>query len=191
GGWGWRGGGDRVVGGGAAHRRESRQAARRRRLRLVATLRGVSWLVGTVVLVAVAGGTLDWWLHLPGLVRALILTGLLAGAGAIVYLHLIQPLRQPADDLSLALRVECDYPERNDCLASTVQFLQQPETPDAAASKSLREAAVRQALHKAAGCDFNRTVNSQGVRLACMGMIALLALGVGLVAWQPDAAATA
>jgi hypothetical protein len=91
----------------------------------------------------------------------------------------------------LALRVEGEYPELNDCLASTVQFLQQPETADASASKTLREAAVMQALHKAAGCDFNRIVNSQGVRLACVGMIAVAALGVGLVVWQPDAAATA
>ncbi|OAI46427.1 hypothetical protein AYO44_11390, partial [Planctomycetaceae bacterium SCGC AG-212-F19] len=172
------------------HPLAGRLGALRRRLRLVATLRGVSWLVGAVVLIAVVGGALDWWLHLPGLIRALFLTGLLASAGTIAYLHLIQPLRQPTDDLALALRVEAAYPELNDSLASTVQFLQQPEAADQG-SATLRQAAVRQALGKASGCDFNRIVNSQGVRLACLAMIALAALAVGLVVWQPEATATA
>ena len=97
-----------------------RLAALRRRLRLVVTFRGVAALVALVLLVLVLGGLLDWRVHLPDLVRALILAGTLGGAGYVAYCHLIRPLWTNADDLSLALRVEERYPVLNDALASAV-----------------------------------------------------------------------
>ena len=47
-------------------------------------------------------GLFDWLLnlgniYLPGELRALFLVGILSGAGYIVYQHLLQPLRTPAD----------------------------------------------------------------------------------------------
>src|SRR6516225_1851279 len=103
-----------------------RLAALRRRLRFVVTLRGVSSLFVLILSVLLLEGLLDWWLHLPGLIRAFFLTGILAGGGCVAYRYLLEPLRQRDDDLSLALRVEADYPELNDALASTVQFLGEP-----------------------------------------------------------------
>src|SRR5262245_19869261 len=83
----------------------NRFAALRRRLRFVATVRGFSWLFAALVLILVAGGALDWWLHLPGVVRAVFLVAALAGGGVIAARYLIGPLSQPTDDLALALRV--------------------------------------------------------------------------------------
>ncbi len=104
-----------------------RLAGLRRRLRLVASFRGLNWLLTAVLTTAVLVGLADWQWHLPGLVRAFALSGLLAGAGVILQRFLFRPLSAPTDDLSLALRVEERYPALNDALASTVQFLARRE----------------------------------------------------------------
>src|SRR5262249_44248552 len=148
-----------------------RLAGLRRRLRFVATFRGTSWLLTTVLATVVVVGLADWRWHLPGLVRAVALTGLLGAAGMIIHRLLLRPLSQPADDLSLALRVEERYPILNDALASTVQFLK-GAAPDGE-SLSLRREAVRRAMSKADGCDFSRVVDSRGLRTA--GLCSLLA----------------
>src|SRR3954452_13219295 len=79
---------------------KQRLAALRRRLRFVATFRGGAWLAAVVLFALFGGGLLDWALHLPALVRACILAGLLTGAGVVVYRLLFRPLSQPTDDLS-------------------------------------------------------------------------------------------
>ena len=163
----------------------------RRRLRRIALVRGVSCLVLAGISIIVAVGALDWLLHLPGLVRAVFLSALLACIGVIVHRFLIQPLRQPSDDLSLALKVESEYPELNDCLASTVQFLEQGPQAGQGDSATLRRAAVTQTLSKTRECDFNRIVDSRGVRVAGFFMVLAAILAGALVLWQPEAAATA
>jgi hypothetical protein len=173
------------------HPLAKRLAALRRRLRVVATVRGLSWLFAVLALILIAGGALDWWLHLPGVVRAIFLVGALAGGGIIACRYLIVPLSQRNDDLALALRVENEYPELNDCLASTIQFMQQPGEPDTAASASLRQAAMRQAMIEAGDCDFNRIIDSRGIRLAVLSVFVAAGLVIGLLLWQPAAAATA
>src|SRR5487761_128927 len=97
-----------------------RLAALRRRLRVVATVRGAGLLLTVVLAAAVVAGLLDWRWHLPALVRAIVLVGTLAGGILIAYRYLFSPLSAPSDDLSLALRVEEQYPALNDALASTV-----------------------------------------------------------------------
>src|SRR5262245_35085731 len=173
-----------------------RLAALRRQLRFVVTLRGLSWLIVLVVGIITLAGLLDWWLHLPGVVRALCLTGALAGGGCVAFLYLFQPLQKRDDDLSLALQVESQYPELNDCLASTVQFLHQPAGDSDAVSQTLRQAAIGQALRQTHGCDFNRIVNGRGVRLACLSVIGVCLAAAGLpgaspVRGRPGGAATA
>src|SRR5581483_6771055 len=83
-----------------------RLAALRRRHYLVATVRGVGWLLAVLVATAVVAGVLDWRWHLPGLVRAVFLVGAVAGAAIIAVRYLFRPLTARADDLALALRVE-------------------------------------------------------------------------------------
>ena len=77
--------------------------------------------------------------------RGVILTGLLTGAGIIVYRMLVKPLSEPTDDLSLALRVEERFPSLNDALASTMQFLERGDAGGPQGeSQSLRRETVRQ-----------------------------------------------
>ena len=141
-----------------------RLAALRRRLRHTAIIRGVSWILLFTAVVAVAVGALDFVLPLPSLVRAGVLVGWLVGAGLLAWHFLVRPLSERCDDLSLALRIEQRFPALNDALASTVQFLDAP--PAGGDSASMRREAVKRALGKAAGCDFNRVVDGRGLRTA-------------------------
>src|SRR5947209_18088541 len=127
---------------------QRRLAALRRRLRLVVTFRGVSWVFALVFLAAAVAGLVDWRLpgHLPSLVRALLLTGTLGAAGYVSYRFLFGPLGAPANDLSLALRIEAHFPVLNDALASAVQFLENSADVERSSSPSLRREAVQRAL---------------------------------------------
>src|SRR5262249_35189814 len=113
---------------------QTRLAAVRRRLRVVATFRGVCWLLSLLLLAAALAGLLDWRTHLPSLVRAVWLVAALSGAGYIAYRYLLRPLTERTDDLTLALCVEARHPALTDALASAVQFLEEPETSDRSGS---------------------------------------------------------
>ncbi|MFO0881150.1 MAG: hypothetical protein U0840_27825 [Gemmataceae bacterium] len=161
----------------------------RRRMRMVALIRGLGWLVLCVLATVLAAGLLDYRFHLPGLVRAFLLIGLLVGTSLVALRYLIQPLAQPVDDLALALRIEERYPLLNDGLASTVEFLQR--TPPEGESASMRGEAVRRTLGKVAGLDFHRVIDAQGLRTAVAGAAAALAAAVLLGLLYPTLAATA
>lgn len=156
---------------------QSRLAAFRRQLRYVMTVRGICWLSAVVLVGTTVAGLLDWRLHLPGLVRAGLLVGLLGGAGIVGYRLLLLPWRDRTDDLSLALRIERYYPGLNDALASTIQFLQQPTDSDQCGSPSLRQRAVELALQRVRAYDFGRVIDRRGLRRAGLACV----LGLGLV----------
>src|SRR4051812_37915483 len=99
-----------------------RLADLRRRMRLVAAGRGAARLAALVLGAATAVALLDRGLHLPALVRALALVGLIAGTALAVERWLRRPWRELRDELAIALRVEDHFPAFNDALASTVQF---------------------------------------------------------------------
>ncbi len=131
----------------------------RRHLRRSTWLRGITLLVALLLSSLLLAGLLDWMLHLPGVVRAVFLAGILAGSGILVYRFLYQPLSQRVDDLTLALRIEDHYPSLNDSLASTIEFLNQAEQGIPGESPSMRREAVRRALATAESCDFERIVD--------------------------------
>ncbi len=167
-----------------------RLAGLRRRLRLVATVRGAGLLLTVVLAAAVVAGLLDWRWHLPDLVRAIVLVGTLAGGTLIAFRFLFQPLTAPSDDLSLALRVEEEYPALNDALASTVQFLERGARSDSS-SAALEREAVKRALVRAAGCDFGKVINKRGVMWAGLSGGVLTALAAALMVLTPTLALTA
>lgn len=167
-----------------------RLSALRRRLRLVATVRGTGLLLTVLLATAVVAGLLDWRWHLPALVRAVVLIGSLAGGIIVAYRYLFRPLSAPSDDLSLALRVEEEYPSLNDALASTVQFLERGSRADSSSAVLVREA-VKRALGRAAGCDFGKVVNKRGLVSAGASGSVFAALTVALTVLWPTLASTA
>ena len=167
----------------------SRFAGLRRKLRLVVASRGLGWLVASVLLTFVGVGSIDYKIHLPGLVRAVALVAVLAGVGVLLYRFLFRPLSQPTDDLSLALRIEDRYPVLNDGLASTVQFLDQHgETGD---STGMRREAIRRTLGKVAGLDFDRVIDGRGTRSAVVAALVSLGLVIPTTVLWPALAGTA
>src|SRR5207249_9438748 len=126
---------------------QSRLAALRRRLRLVVSLRGVCTALAALLLGVLAYGLFDWFcfrvlgLETWSLLRAGALLVTVAAAGLLGYLLLLKPLRSTTDDLSLALRVEEQYPILNDSLASTVQFLEKSPA-EGGVSPALQQEAV-------------------------------------------------
>ena len=146
-----------------------RLAGLRRRLRLMATVRGMNWLVGLVLATAVGASWIDWVHPLPSLVRALILVAALSGAGYVTYRFLVRPLWARMDDLTLALRVETLDPSMTDSLASAVQFMEQPEGADQSGSPGLRRAAVKQALRQAQDVDFKKVAGNPGWNMIRLG----------------------
>lgn len=174
----------------ADHPLRRRLARLRRRLRLVATARGVGWLLGLVLAVVLVTGILDYQFHLPGLVRALVLVGLLAGAAALFVRSLLLPLAEPVDDLALALRIEDRYPLLNDALATTVAFLDRTRPPEGE-SASMRREAVRRTLARVEGLDFSRVVDARGVGWAVMLAVICVAVAAIVTVLAPHLAATA
>lgn len=168
-----------------------RLAGLRRRMRSVVTLRGLGWLLAIVLGAFLAAGALDWRFHLPSVVRAVVLIGTLGGAGYVAYRHLFLPLRIPADDLSLALRVEERYATLNDSLASTVEFLEQADDSEQHGSPTLRREAVRRALRRIEGYDFGRVIDRRGLPGAVLGAVVCGALAVIVSVLFPGTARTA
>ena len=166
-----------------------RLAALRRRMRRTAILRGASWLLLSTAVVAVAACYLDSVVALPSLARAGVLVAWLVNCGLLTWFFLVRPLSQRCDDLSLALRIEQRFPALNDALASTVQFLGTPTAEGDSAS--LRREAVKRALGRAQGCDFNRVVDRRGLRSA-VGLAGVASVGaLALLAFFPAAAFSA
>lgn len=163
----------------------------RRKLYLVLGARGIFAVLGLLLGAGILAGLLDWWLILPSMVRAFLLAAILTGAGLLAFTLLLQPLMAPKDDLTLALRVEEEFPELNDALGSTVQFLKQPDNSELAGSMAMRSRAVQQALSRSDKCDFGRILDRTGA-MAAIGIFVVVAGLVGYFLFRfPDYSVTA
>ncbi len=155
-----------------AHRLHLRLAFLRQYFRLQVIWRGACVLAALVVGAALLACLADWVVDLPSLVRALLLVSILGAAGFIVYRYFLVQLARPCDDLSLALQIEAHYPELNDALASTVQFLQQPDGSPTAGSESMRNAAIQRTIQDAEKCDFNKILDRRGLMWVTLAAVA-------------------
>lgn len=165
-------------------------AVLRRQLLRVTWLRGVTVVLALLLPAVLVAGMLDWFLHLPGVVRAVLLTGILTGSAILAYRFLYLPLGRRVDDLTLALRIEEYYPSLNDSLASTIEFLNQAEQGVPGESPALRREAVRRALASAASCDFQRVVDRRGLLGSSLAALAAANLVWPLFLFVPALAST-
>lgn len=155
-----------------------RLLALRRRLRFQIAWRGLCALVGLVVGAAVLAGLADWFLELPSLIRSLALVSILGASGLVAYRTLIMPLATRCDDLALALQIEAHYPELNDALASTVQFLEETTESPLSGSPVMRKFAIKRTLALTEDCDFNKVLQGRGILWVTVGaLIAVAAAG--------------
>ncbi len=155
-----------------------RLAALRRRVRVLEGWQGVCALVTLVVGAVVLVGLLDWAVQLPSFIRGIFLVGIVGGSALVAYRYLLKPLRSPCDDLTLALRIEKEFPDLNDSLASTVQFLSEPaDSPGAASSsEAMRKKAVQQTMSRADQYDFGRIVSYRPALILGVSVLAVAAV---------------
>ena len=162
------------------HTLQHRLASVLRRWRFMVVTRGVSAIAALVVGAAALVGLADWLVHLPSLVRAYCLVAILGSAGYIAFRWLVVPFWRRCDDLSLAIQIEDAYPELNDSLASTVQFLEDEKMPGSA---SMRHKAIDRAIDATADLDFGRILDRRGLLYCFLAMLAAVAVG-GHFAWH-------
>ncbi len=162
----------------------------RRRYQVVTFFSGAFAATAFVLGLATAVGLFDYGNHMPRLLRASALVGMLAGSGFLIYRLLIHPLARKSDDLSLALRIEAKFPELNDALASTIQFLDQPDAPSGG-DKKMRERAIEKATLQAASFDFHAILDYRFLGLSALAVVAALAAGAHFLYYEPDLTRTA
>jgi hypothetical protein len=164
----------------------SRLASLRHRLRFVVTVRGGCAAAAVLLVCVCVAGLFDFGVYRVlkvetwSLLRAAFLVGTLILTGGVAYWFLWRPLSLRTDDLSLALRVEQQYPVLNDALASTVQFLEQQAQGKTAVSPALQKEAVQRALRLAQGCDFHKAIDARGLVWSVVSLMLAVLLGLVL-----------
>jgi hypothetical protein len=148
------------------------------RLRRIVVLRAASWLC--LITIAFLGGLafLDYRFQLPSLVRALGLATYLVAMPILIRRWIIRPLAGSGDRVQIALRVERAYPDFNDALVSAVEFMDTEPTLRAN-SVAFRKMAIRRAARKSERYEFDRAVDSRGLRRSLAAGLA----GIALVVW--------
>ena len=160
------------------------------RLRRVILVRSGAWLIVLGMLFIGGLAFVDHQFHLPALVRGLGLVVFLVGLMLLVRRWILRPLDGSSDPVSMALRVERAYPEFNDSLVSAVQFMTQ-DPGDRRTSPGLRKAAIRRAARKAERYEFDRVVDSRGLKRSILAAIVVCGAAAWLVSSAPDAARAA
>src|SRR5581483_5796 len=142
--------------------------------------RGVMTVAAAALGAVVVLGLLDRAVHLPAVLRAAALVGLIAAGLLYLRRRVVRPLRELNDDVALAIRVEEHFPTLNDALASTVQFERHP-----AGSAALRQATRRYAVREAEDCDFRDLLDRHPVRRPVAALAVAVAAALPLAALYP------
>ncbi len=172
-------------------RLELRIATLRAQVRRLLVLYGLSWVVGLALPVIIVLGLADWAIHLDSAVRLAALIGLIGLGAWLIVRYVITPLIVRFGDLDIALRIEERWPELNDRLTSTVQFLQITETAERVGSAALREATIRQTVEATHAIDFREVIERRPVFRALGLASASVLAGLLVVATTPDLSAIA
>lgn len=153
----------------------------RRRARIMASGQGlfeVAWMAGAAVLGA---GVLDYLIHLPGILRLLVLLAVAAFVLHGLVQRVLRPLyaRVPLD--VIAARVEQLNPRLQDRLRSALTFAE----GDVPGSKALQESVLRESLDEMSAVDMAGVTDARPLRKAALMLLPVLLLGLGMLWWQP------
>ena len=135
------------------------------------------WTFATVVAVAMVLGGLDYWLRYTDRGLLALATGaLVAAVGGSVYRWWVRPDRIGTDSVTIARRVEQEYPQLRDSLASAVDFLRQAEDDPTAGSAQLRRVVVAEAETAIADLSLMNVVDKRPLRRAALWAGAAIAI---------------
>ena len=166
-------------------------AVRRRAGRLVWTF-GLSRLATTLVAVLLLAGMADYLVRYQDRGVRVILSLAALGAAAWALYRFGQTVRGARfRDLDVALKIERRFPQLQDRLASTVQFLHEREDDPLAGSAALRRALIGQTAGEIDGLDLSQALEPSPARRALTTAAAVGALSLIVVALHPASSRTA
>ena len=135
-------------------------------------------VVGLIAILASAA-IVDLLMPLPHSVRVVLLIGIIAAAGYLLYRYLIQPLRTKLTPHDVALNVERQHRDLEDRLVSALQF-GEVETEDPIKSHLLQRL-VTDAVERTEGINFRATVDKSKKRKH-IGIAAAVLAGCAFIA---------
>jgi len=157
----------------------------RARVRRLVTLHGACWVAAAVLATVTVLGSADYLIRFQDRGIRVICSLLVFGAlGWTCYRFLYLPSIFHLRDVDLAARVQRRFPELDDRLVSSVEFLRQAEDEPLAGSAALRRAVIAETTARTERLDFSGALDSGAPRRA-----AIVALSVFLVAatlWAAD-----
>lgn len=151
----------------------------RRRVKLLSVLYGVGVVLAAAVGLVLAVVGLDYLLGLPAEARAVVNLLTLGVLGYVLYRHVVRPALARLTLNDLAGQIENTFPQFDDSLRSTVNFM----GTDVPGSAAMQQKTVQHAARLAGQVDLNQAVavrpvwTSLSVGLAAvLGMVLLVAL---------------
>jgi hypothetical protein len=175
-----------------SHPLERRLILLRGRARRLLAIYGIGAFLAGVLGGAMMLGWLDYLLRFED--RGLRIMASLALAGVIgwtAYRFVYLPRRKRLDDLALALKVERQFPNLEDRLASAVEFLGQDEDDPTAGSPALRRAVIAQTVAETENLDFSGVLDARPAARGAWTAAAACLLAAIFVLLDPIIAGTA
>ncbi len=158
----------------------------RRRVKQFAAARGLVSTIWVFLLLLVGLSLLDFVVHLPAVLRLLVLVGL---GGFLVWrlaTVVLSPLVRPLTLDSLAARVESLNPAFQDRLRSSLLFLSQEDGDSLSAA--MEEQVVRQTSDMLSVADLAKAIDRRPLWLSLRRMGFVAALVAAFALWQPELA---
>src|SRR5688572_7260037 len=150
----------------------------RRRVRFFSVAYGVGVVLAAAVGLLLAVVLIDFALNLSPGPRAVVMFCGLGGIGIALWHWVIRPARARMGISDIAGRVEAVYPDFEDRLRSTVDFVREGTGPTGTipGSEPMKQATVAEAGRRAQGVDFNKVVNPTPAWYSAAGAVGALAL---------------
>ena len=157
-----------------SHPLEQRIAALRSRVRWLVALYGVSLVTAAVLGAVVVLGLIDYAIRFQdqGL-RVICSLAVLGALGWTCYRHLYRALAARLRDVDLALRLQRRFPDLEDRLVSSVEFLHQSEDDPTAGSPALRRAVIAETAAETDWLDFSDALDLRRPLWAAMAAAAV------------------
>jgi len=174
------------------HPLENKIHALRARVRRLVVLHGICWVVAAVLATVMVLGSADYLIRFQDRGIRVICSLLVLGAlGWTCYRFVHLPLIFRLRDVDLAARVQRRFPDLDDRLVSSVEFLQQSEDEPLAGSAALRRAVIVETTAETERLDFSEALDSSATRRAGIIALSTFLVAATLAAADPPASSIA
>src|SRR6266480_6715884 len=158
----------------------------RRRVKLLSILFGVGILLASAVGILLATVFVDYLLKLPVVPRLLVLVIAMAAVAWLAFRWIAKPVLARFSLSDVAGHLESVFPQFDDRLRSTVNFVQQPDSIPG--SEMMKERVVTEATQLAQAVDLRRAIITKPVWYSVSSAIGAVALLVALCLTLPKLA---